>query len=568
MKKLLTILAALIISASNVVQAQDWLWAKSIWGTSSATEFSNEGGRTIKSCTDTNGNVYVTGRFLNETLTFDTITLTSNVGSFFIVKYDSDGTILWANSANTAYNYDVHSICADARGNVYVIGNFNAPTITFGAITLTNTNSGNSPEVFLVKYSSDGTVLWARSAGGSTGEAGKDVTTDGNNNVYITGSFTSTFTIGSTTLTSAGSSDVFLVKYDPNGTFLWAKSEGSQYTEHGHCVTTDASGNVYLAGLFASSTITIGTTTLTNSVSYEYYTSDVFIAKYTPAGEVLWAKSAGGTRNDNVYEISSDNSGNLYIGGDFESATFTIGTTTITNAVNDILFSSIDAYIAKYTSDGTLQWVNTIAGIYDDYIGDICTDTYGNVYATGCLSNSNITTGTTSTINLILTGTPAAYIVKYAPDGSALWANILNESLSGGASINTDASNNLYSLGDFRSPNINIGATTLYNTDNSFNTNDIFIAKFGVTRTGINESFSNNQLIISPNPTNSSITFNIPALKNSNISITTLTGTEVGNYNNQNTSTQTIDISHLASGVYFVSLKSEEGVETKKIIKQ
>jgi hypothetical protein len=60
----------------------------------------------------------------------------------------------------------------------------------------------------------------------------------------------------------------------------------------------------------------------------------------------------------------------------------------------------------------------------------------------------------------------------------------------------------------------------------------------------------------------------MPSLKNSKVSITTLTGTEVGNYNTENTSTQTIDISHLASGVYFVSLKSEEGVLTKKIIKQ
>ena len=82
-------------------------------------------------------------------------------------------------------------------------------------------------------------------------------------------------------------------------------------------------------------------------------------------------------------------------------------------------------------------------------------------------------------------------------------------------------------------------------------------------KNNISEGFS-----ISPNPNNSSITLTIPFLKNSKVSITTLTGTEVGNYNTQNTSTQTIDISHLASGVYFVSLKSEEGGVTKKIIKQ
>jgi hypothetical protein len=101
-----------------------------------------------------------------------------------------------------------------------------------------------------------------------------------------------------------------------------------------------------------------------------------------------------------------------------------------------------------------------------------------------------------------------------------------------------------------------------------FSSKDFFIAKYSGISTGLNETLANTSLNISPNPTNSSITLSMPSLKNSKVSITTLTGTEVGNYNTENTSTQTIDISHLASGVYFVSLKSEEGVLTKKIIKQ
>jgi hypothetical protein len=96
----------------------------------------------------------------------------------------------------------------------------------------------------------------------------------------------------------------------------------------------------------------------------------------------------------------------------------------------------------------------------------------------------------------------------------------------------------------------------------------MFIAKYSGVSTGLNEAFTNNKLKITPNPTNSSITLTMPSLKNSTVSITTLTGTEVGTYTTQNTSTHTIDISHLANGVYFVSLKSEEGMVTKKIIKK
>ena len=75
----------------------------------------------------------------------------------------------------------------------------------------------------------------------------------------------------------------------------WAKRAGGTLFDASNSVVTDASGNIYCAGYFESSTIAFGTTTLTNTNAD---TSDVFVAKYDASGTVLWAKSAGGNKDD------------------------------------------------------------------------------------------------------------------------------------------------------------------------------------------------------------------------------------------------------------------------------
>ncbi|MEK6616208.1 MAG: hypothetical protein AABZ32_08880, partial [Bacteroidota bacterium] len=110
--------------------------------------------------------------------------------------------------------------------------------------------------------------LWAKSAGGTSNDYATSVTADASGNIIAAGSFVSpTITFGSTTLTNAGSVDMFFVKYDPSGNVLWAKSAGGTSYDEATSVTADASGNIIAAGLFVSPTITFGSTTLTNAGS-------------------------------------------------------------------------------------------------------------------------------------------------------------------------------------------------------------------------------------------------------------------------------------------------------------
>jgi hypothetical protein len=560
-KKVVTILAALVISANSSIQAQDCLWAKSAGGTPMDV------GNSV--CTDASGNVYVTGYFTAPTINFGTFTLinSNNSGYYsdiFIVKYGIDGTVLWAKSEGGFYGDNAESICIDTNGNFYITGSFSSDSITIGSITLFNAFiSSNTGDVFIAKYTPNGTVLWAKSAGGNNYDYGQSVSIDISGNVYMSGNFISPSIIfGTTNLTNedtlGNSSDIFIIKYATDGTLLWSKSVGGNGNDNAESVSTDANGNLYINGYFFSPTITFGTTTLSNAGN-----DDIFIVKYNSDGTVLWAKSIGGTGYDYSNSVAIDANGNAFLTGSFSSPVITFGTTSLSHVGYG------DIFIAKYTPEGTVIWAKSAGGTSYDYGQSVSTDISGNVYMSGNFRSPSIAFGTTTLVNV--GNLDNIFIAKYSTDGNGLWAKSVGvggNNVYYGSFVSSDSSSNVYIIGTFFSPSITFGSTTLANADNSGDYSDFFIAKYSGVSTGIIESLTNNQLIVSPNPTNSSITLAMPNLKNSNVSITTLTGKEVGSYTTQNTSTQTIDISHLASGVYFVSLKSEEGMVTKKIIKK
>ncbi|MBI3500342.1 MAG: T9SS type A sorting domain-containing protein [Bacteroidetes bacterium] len=307
------------------------LWAKSAGGTSD-----DEG---LGCSTDASGNIIVTGRFLSSSMTLGTTVLTSTGnGDMFIVKYDSSGNVLWAKSGPGPDQSAGVSCSTDANGNIIATGYFFGSIITFGVITLINSNY-KTDDMFIVKYDSSGNVLWAKRSGGMATEMGLSCSTDASGNIFAAGYFQSQAdTFGTTILTNSGYpyKDIFLVKYDSSGNVLWAKSAAGTDDDEGLGCSTDANGNIIATGFFYSSTITFGTTTLINGTLSGY--DDMFIVKYDSSGNVLWAKSAGWTGNDESYSCSIDTSGNIFATGYFQSSSLTFGTTTLTNAGNGDMF--------------------------------------------------------------------------------------------------------------------------------------------------------------------------------------------------------------------------------------
>jgi len=225
-----------------------------------------------------NGNIYVTGYF-QDTVDFDSGTSVYNLmsanGSNFIQKVDSNGNFIWVKQIGGVS----YGITVDATENVYTTGTFSG-TVDFNpaAATYSLTALGTY-DVYLEKLDATGNFIWAKQIGGVNGNNdGRDIATDINKNVYLTGSFQNTadFDPGSANLylTSKGGDDMFIQKLDSTGNFLWAKQIGDIGQDESISITTDANGYVYNVGAFSNTTYFDTNYSLTS-----YGTVDAFVQK-------------------------------------------------------------------------------------------------------------------------------------------------------------------------------------------------------------------------------------------------------------------------------------------------
>ena len=429
------------------------------WATSATGSGTDEG---IAICNDVNGNVFVTGQFTSPVITFGTYTL-SNSGSstVFLTKYNANGNVLWAKKAVSTSDDYGNSVTADALGNVFVTGYFASPTISFGSYTLTN--SGNY-DIFIVKYDAGGNVLWAKSAGGAGNDNGYSAKTDGAGNIYLTGSFGSSIIVfGSYTLTNSGVLDAYLVKYDTNGNVLWAKNPMGSGADESWSVCPDANGNVYFTGDYISPTMVFGTYTITNlgacslflakydgngnalwvknaevsnfdksnwvtvdaagnalisgdfsipSLIFGSYTltnngnSDAFITKYNTNGNIVWAKAAGGLGYDKGYSLSTD-ANNIYSTGCFTN-NIIFGSYTLTAPAN----APDPMFIVTYDYSGNVKCASSLISGGDDQNG-ISADNMGYAYFTSDFKMSPCVIGATT---LVPTGGENVFVAKYLCD--------------------------------------------------------------------------------------------------------------------------------------------------------
>jgi hypothetical protein len=300
---------------------------------------------------DVLGNTYLVGFFSSSTINFGTTTLT-NAGDYdmFLVKYDATGNVVWAKSAGGSALDGALSFAVDAYGNAYVAGYYESPTLIFGSTTLTNAGSG---DIFLVKYNASGNVVWAKSAGGTGLDEAMSIAVDASGNTYVAGYFSSyTLLFGSTTLTSLGSEDIFLAKYDVNGNVVWAKKAGGMSDDRTNSIAVDAYGNTYVAGYFSSTNLDFGATTLINTGQ-----ADIFLARYDAIGNVIWAKSVGGTSDDRAISSVVDAYGNIYLTGSFCSDTFAFGSITLTSA------GACDIFLAKLNNTIGINEIHNLNSI-------------------------------------------------------------------------------------------------------------------------------------------------------------------------------------------------------------
>ena len=318
-------------------------------------------------------NVYVTGE-IEDTVKFGSITKRSLGGNDgFLAKYDVNGKIVWVKDFGTASGSEKgRAIAVSPSGDVYITGNFSTST-DFGNITLTS-NGGN--DIFIVKYDTDGDVIWAKKAGGPSQDRGYGIVIDASENVYITGTFTQSATFKNTTITNPANNSSFVAKYNSSGQFQWVNESGACCdTTKSNGIALDDNGNIYIAGYFMDET---------RFDSYRFNSrgvSDIFIVKYDPSGDVIWAKQAGGIEEDGAYGLVVDNLNHLlYVTGlvreqgNFDNIPYGV------RGYKDI-------FLAAYNLDGDAVWVQTYGGNYRDLGSAVTVDNQGNIYTTGLFND-------------------------------------------------------------------------------------------------------------------------------------------------------------------------------------
>jgi len=441
MKKFILFTTFLTLILYSSLKAQVNLqWAKQLEGTN------NEIGTSI--AVDASGNVYTIGYF-DGTTDFDPDSTISNLTTagyddIFVSKLDASGNYVWAKKFGSTGFDDGQSIAVDASG-VYITGTFTG-TVNFGTGNLTS--AGNN-DIFVVKLTTTGTTSWAKRIGGTLIDNATSLKLDGSANVIITGTFAGTVDFdpgaGTANLVSVGSQDIFILKLDASGNYVWAKNIGSMTSDGGWAVAVDGTNNVFVTGSFSG--IADFDPSTTNNISLTPVGGkDIFVLKLDASANYVWAKSFGGSNDEEGYSIAVDGSGNVVTTGFFYGTVdFDPGAGT-----SNLTSNGYDIFVSKLNSTGAFVWAKNMGGSSADYGYSIAVDALDNVYTTGYFNLTADFDPGSGTSNLISKGNSDIFLSKLNSSGNFVFVSQFGgTSGDRGLSLTANSTNNIFMTGFF-----------------------------------------------------------------------------------------------------------------------
>jgi gliding motility-associated-like protein len=403
-------------------------WVDDLGGTSGSVKVTGV-------AVDKQNDVYVTGYFAG-TVDFDPSAAVKNLTSvagtdIFVGKYKQDGTLIWIEPIGGDGNDQSSGLSVDKDGNISIVGHSNSLILDLDPSTGIDTvsNSPGSVCLFLIHLDTNGNFLWANPYLLPKGMLPPTdlniyrVANDSQDGVIITFEFGAPLTIGDTTYTDALADQGLIVKYNAAGNELWAVNiagDGLSSNEGTYDVKTDSEDNIVVSGTFGS---TINFNPLGTAYNLTAANSAAsYVAKYSPAGILIWANAINYPSTtfsaDTSSAISIDKKNNVYFNTAF-TGSITVGPTTL-NASG----SGNNVCIAKYSPAGVLQFAKSIGGTGSlGLVNEMACDANNNLYITGDLNGTvNFNPNTGSAQNLTAHGPQDFYVAKYDSTANYLYA--------------------------------------------------------------------------------------------------------------------------------------------------
>jgi len=308
----------------------------------------------------------------------------------FVSKFDTSGIMLWSTYIGGSWQDEVKAIIQDTAGNIYITG-FTQSSDNISTPGAYNPNYNGSKDVFLIKMSDSGSVLWGTYFGDANDEEATGIAVR-NGKIAVTGITNSTANIasmGAHQSSLLGPRDVLLVVFDTDGQLDWATYYGGSLTEDGGGVALDSLGNVYISGTtWSSNNIS---TTGAFQTTFAGGSVDAFLVKFNELGQRVWGTYLGGQGNDEGLYCQVDPFGAVYFGGTTGSSSG-IASPGAYKTFKGTSSSPIagDAFLAKFSTSGTRIWSTYYGGEGGEVSYDMATDTAGNIFMTGFTSSDQL----------------------------------------------------------------------------------------------------------------------------------------------------------------------------------
>jgi hypothetical protein len=517
---------------------------------------------------DNIGNVYTCGHF-EGTVDFNPgpgVTNLTSAGLYdiYLTKMDASGNLIWAKSFGSSTNDWGEHVVSDASGNIYLSGRYEE-TIDFdpgaGVALLT---AVDTTDYFILKLNSSGNFVWAKSVGGKLADGHPAVVPDAAGNIYYSGYFSDTADFdpgpGVYTLSSAGIYDIFISKLDASGNLVWAKRIGDVGEDNANDIAFDNAGNLYVVGDFQGAPDFdpgAGTTTITAAGTY-----DIFIAKFDPLGNFIWARSIGGPDYDFGLGVAVDPNNRIYIAGSFRDMA------VCNNGTGGIQLTSsgdFDAFVSRLDTSGNFLWAKNLGGSSYDQAYGMAVDIYGSVYSTGYFNGTADFDPGAGNYNFTAPS-QGIFISKLDTLGDFAWAGGFIGTSGLGMSVDVDNMGNIYCTGQFEgTADFDPGAGNA--TLSSNGSPDAFIIKLTQPGfiTGIEDLQSTDTWSFYPNPAADKLNISIGV--EATLTIFDAQGQLVLQTAISKGSRQ-LEISNLASGFYMMRLTTPSGNDTKSFIKK